>query len=140
MIAGAILETIGLVGLYLKQGSLLGVERGSPSLVALSGISAYGFCFLILALCLKVKGTSSLSKLIAVTGGMPLTVYSLHAILFTILSHILKVNLGQATFISLGYIFLVLIGTNLWARLGHKGPLETLMRRVSESLGKNKPK
>lgn len=139
MMAGSILEILGLVGLYLKQGSLLGVERGSPTLIALSGISAFGFCFLILALCLKVKGTSLLSKLIAITGGMPLTVYSLHAVLFTILSHILKVNLSQATFISLGYVFLALIGTNLWARLGYKGPLETLMRRVSEPLGKNKP-
>ncbi|MGP1908002.1 DUF418 domain-containing protein [Metabacillus sp. JX24] len=132
LMAGAILETIGLVGLYLKQGSLLGVEKGSPTLIALSGISAFGFCFLILSLCLKVKGTSLLSKLIAVTGGMPLTVYSLHAVLFTILSHTLKLNLGHATFISFGYIIFALIGTNLWARLGHKGPLETLMRRVSE--------
>ncbi|ANE47637.1 hypothetical protein SY83_16605 [Paenibacillus swuensis] len=142
-VIGAGLTLPGWIYLWWVNGSIQVIElKGIWDWIA-ANVSTVGWCFLVLSGCLSVgRSTGRISQWLApfnVAGGMPLTIYVIHALLYTWLSHQYQFHFGQAMLISLAYIIFALIATNLWAAKGYKGPLEMLMRVVSGS-SPSKPK
>ncbi|MFC4778745.1 acyltransferase family protein [Paenibacillus sp. GCM10023252] len=136
-LAGAVLAVPGLAHLQYWTGSIQVMDVTSWLDFAAAQFSTAGCCLLALAACLTLgrsEGslTQRMLRPLAVTGGMSLTVYVAHALLYTYLSHYVTFQLQQAMLVSFSYLIAAILLTNLWRALGRQGPLEQLMRFVSQ--------
>lgn len=66
-----------------------------------------------------------------VAGGMPLTAYVGHALLFPLLARFTEWSVGVAAAVAGGYLVVVVVAATPWRRWRGSGPVEGLMRRAS---------
>lgn len=64
-----------------------------------------------------------------VAGGMPLTAYVGHALLFPLLARFTEWSVGVAAAVAGGYLVVVVVAATPWRRWRGSGPVEGLMRR-----------
>ncbi|MDZ5662306.1 DUF418 domain-containing protein [Nocardioides sp. S-58] len=95
-------------------------------------VSTMGLSVVVLALCLRIvpRKAGWWSPLVA-AGGMPLTAYVGHALLFTVLTRTADWDLGTATGVAAGYLAVLALVAGPWRTWRGSGPIEALMRRVS---------
>ena len=131
-VAGALLAAPGLLVLALR-GALDLRAVGGPWEQAAATSSTTGLCLLAVAACLHLSGPAPARTLraLAVAGGMPLTAYVGHALLFPPLAGRLELGLGAATAIAVAYLAAVVLAASAWRRRHRSGPVEAAMRWVS---------
>lgn len=128
---GTLLAVPGLVALAFSGGlDVAHVEGRIEPVAAL--LSTTGLCMLVLVACLTlVPGESGRWSPLVVAGGMPLSGYVGHALLFPLLARFTDLSLGQSTLVAVGYLLAVVLVATPWRRWRGSGPVEALMRRVS---------
>ncbi|MBK5248001.1 MAG: DUF418 domain-containing protein [Actinomycetales bacterium] len=134
---GALLAVPGLVVLALEGGlgGLGGLDVAKvngPIEPVAALVSTTGLCLLLLAACLRwVPREAGRWSPLVVAGGMPLSAYVGHALLFPLLARVTDWRLGVATVVAVAYLAVVVLAATPWRRRRGSGPVEALMRRVS---------
>lgn len=90
-------------------------------------------CLLAVAACLHLSSTrpGTVVRALALAGGMPLTAYVGHALLFPRVAVRAHLGLGAATGVALAYLVLVALLARVRRRRHRSGPVEAAMRRGS---------
>lgn len=131
---GLVLTVAGLAVLVHQRGFRgLDVARVSgPFEPAAALASTAGMCLLVVVACLRLApaGSDRFPRLV-VAGGMPLSGYVGHALLFPLLAGATEWGLGVATGAAVAYLSLVVWVATPWRRWRGSGPVEKLMRFVS---------
>ncbi|WP_183095597.1 DUF418 domain-containing protein [Nocardioides stalactiti] len=129
--SGALLAVPGLIALSLTNGlDVTEVEGRIEPVAALT--STAGACLLVLALCLSVR-SDRVGRLapVIVAGGMPLSAYVGHALLFPAIARQGDLDLYRASLVALAYLLTMVLFAWFWRRRRGAGPVEALMRRFS---------
>jgi uncharacterized membrane protein YeiB len=131
---GALLAVPGLVLLAVRGGLDVTEVDGGWELAAAT-TSTTGLSLLVLAACLRLcAGVPGVAlRLLAVAGGMPLTAYVGHALLFPQIASRVQLELVAATAVAVAYLVLVVVGAQVWRRRYASGPVESVMRRMTGS-------
>jgi uncharacterized membrane protein YeiB len=132
--AGAVLAAPGLLLLAVRGGLDLTDVDGARELAAAT-TSTIGLCLLILAACLRLCAgrPPRALRLLAGAGGMPLTAYVGHALLFPLLAGRAQLDLVRATAVAVTYLVVVVLGAHAWRRRYGSGPVEAVLRRLTGS-------
>jgi uncharacterized membrane protein YeiB len=131
---GAASAAPGLLLLAVQGGLDLTDVDGARELAAAT-TSTIGLCLIIVAACLGLcAGTPSPAlRLLAGAGGMPLTAYVGHALLFPTLAGRAQLDLGSATAVAVTYLVVVILGAHVWRQRYGSGPVEAVLRRLTGS-------
>ena len=128
---GALLAVPGLLVLAFSNGLDI-TEVGGRIEPLAATISTTGLCLFVLAACLSLlPGEATRWSPLVVAGGMPLSSYVRHALLFPLLARFTDLSLGESTRIAVGYLVAVVLVATPWRRWRGSGPVEALMRRLS---------
>lgn len=130
-VAGALVALPGLVFLTCT-GALDIAEVHGRIEPAAALVSTMGLCVVVLAVCLRVvpDDVGWWSPLVA-AGGMPLSAYVGHALLFTMLARVTDWGLATSTAVAVAYLAALAAAAGPWRRWRGSGPIEALMRRMS---------
>jgi uncharacterized membrane protein YeiB len=129
---GGVLAAPGLLVLAARGGLDVTDVDGPLELLAAT-TSTTGLCLLVLAGCCHLEGGARgrVAAVLAVPGGMPLTAYVGHALLFPVVARTATLGLGAATAIAVAYLVVLAVAAHAWRTRHASGPVEAAMRRVS---------
>ena len=132
---GAALAVPGSIVLAAADG-LDVTEVDGPTELVSALTSTAGLALLTLSGCLWLgRRTSAVRRLRpAVTaGGMPLTLYVVHALVFPVVARTTDLTLVEGMAVAAGYLALSTAFAVVWHRRRSSGPVETAMRRTTRT-------
>jgi uncharacterized membrane protein YeiB len=127
---GAALAAPGLVVLA-AAGGLDVTEVDGPVELVSALTSTAGLALLVLGRCLALGRRTRAARWLlpaAAAGGMPLTLYAGHALLFPVIARAAELTEVESTAVALGYLIAGTAFAVTWRRRHGSGPVETAMR------------